>query len=121
MPLTDREKQILQEIENNLSAEDPTLARDARRRTPRMEQLRRIRLGGALFAAGFLTLILFFVVTHPLVGLAAFGAMVAGVVMIAGGTGRLANDKLNSSQPRERAIGAVRRWERALRDRFKRS
>jgi hypothetical protein len=120
MPLTDREKRILQEIERNLSQEDPARARGSKR-SPRDEQVRRIRLGTALFVAGFLTLIVFFIVRHILVGLGAFGLMVGGVVLAVGGTTALANDKLSTLQPKERTIGALRRWERALRDHFKRS
>lgn len=121
MPLTDREKQILQDIERNLYAEDPAFARDVRRRSPRMDQVRRIRLGAGLFVLGLVTLVAFFIVANPLVGVGAFGAMVAGVFLIAGGGTQLASDKLNEMQPKERTIGAFRRWERTMRDRFKRS
>jgi hypothetical protein len=120
MPLTDREKRILQEIERNLSQEDPSHARGSRR-SPREEQVRRIRLGTALFVGGFVTLIVFFILRNTLIGLSAFGLMVGGVVLAVGGTTALANDKLSSLQTKERTIGAFRRWQRALRDHFKRS
>jgi hypothetical protein len=120
MPLTDREKRILQEIERNLAHEDPGAARGARR-TPQEESHRRIRLGMTLFVVGLVTLVVFFIVRHTLIGLGAFGLMVAGLFLAVGGTTALANDKLNSMQSKERTIGAFRRWERAMRDRFKRS
>jgi hypothetical protein len=120
MPLTDREKRILQEIERNLSHEDRAGVPGARR-SPQEEQVRRIRLGTVLFIAGFATLIVFFIVGNILIGLGAFGLMVGGVFLAVGGTTALANDKLSSLQPKERTIGALRRWERALRDHFKRS
>lgn len=119
MPLTDREKRILQEIERNLSREASSGRREVR--SPRDEQVRRIRLGAALFVAGLVTLFVFFVVRHVLVGLGAFGLMVAGVFLVVGAASALANQSLDDLQPKERTIGAFRRWERALRDHFKRS
>lgn len=119
MPLTDREKKILEEMERNLHAEDPSLARKTR--SPRAQQIRRIRLGAASFVGGLLVLIAFFVSENPLIGVFAFIAMVAGVVLIAGGTTRLASESLDRMQPKERALGTFRKWERTLRERYKRS
>jgi len=119
MPLTDREKRILEEIEKNLVKEDRGRAQGGR--SPRHTAIGRMRWGGALFIAGLLTLVAFFVVRHTLVGLTAFGLMVTGVFLVVGGASALAGDQLDSLQTRERAIGAIRRWERAMRDRFKRS
>ena len=119
MPLTDREKKILEEMERNLHAEDPSLARKTL--SPRAQQVRRIRLGVASFVGGLLVLIAFFVTENPLVGVLAFVAMVAGVVLIAGGTTRLAAESLDRLQPKERALGTFRKWERSLRERYKRS
>ncbi len=118
MPLTDREKKILEEMERGLHAEDPSLARKAR--TPRDQHVHRIRLGAASFVGGLLILVAFFVTEQPLVGVLAFGAMVAGVVSIAGGTSRIASESLDRLQPKERALGTFRKWERDLRERYKR-
>ncbi|HEV3472436.1 MAG TPA: DUF3040 domain-containing protein [Actinomycetota bacterium] len=118
MPLTDREKKILQELERGLYAEDATAERKAR--SPRAQHVRRIRLGAASFAAGFLILIAFFITEAPIVGVVAFIAMVAGVVGVAGGTSHIASENLDRLQPRERALGTFRKWERNLRERYKR-
>ncbi len=118
MPLTDREKKILQELERGLYAEDATAARKAR--SPRAQHVRRIRLGAASFAAGLIILIAFFVTEAPIVGVVAFIAMVAGVVAVAGGTSHIASENLDRLQPRERALGTFRKWERSLRERYKR-
>lgn len=119
MPLTDREKKILQEMERNLHAEDPSLARKTR--SPREHHIGRIRLGAVSFVGGLLVLIAFFLTENPLVGVLAFIAMVAGVVLFAGGTSRLAQASLDRLQPKERALGTFRKWERSLRERYKRS
>ncbi len=118
MPLTEREKRILQEIERNLHAEDPDLAH----RTPsrRARYLSQLKLGVAAFVVGLLILVLFFVTTNPLIGLGAFAAMVTGVVLIAGATTRIASDEIERLQPRERAVGAFKRWETLLRERYRR-
>ncbi len=118
MPLTEREKRILQEIERNLHAEDPGLAQRAR--SPRVRYLRQLKLGVGAFVLGLVILLLFFVTTNPLVGLGAFAAMVTGVVLMAGATTRIASDEIERLQPRERALGAFRRWETFLRDRYRR-
>lgn len=118
MPLTDREKKILEEMERGLHAEDPSNARTAL--SPRAQNIRRIRFGIAGFVGGLLILVAFFVTEQPLVGVLAFGAMVAGVVSIAGGTSRIASESLDRLQPKERALGTFRKWERDFRERYKR-
>ena len=118
MPLTDREKKILEEMERGLHAEDPTNAH--KELSPRAQQVRRIRFGTAAFVGGLLILVVFFVTEQPLVGVLAFGAMVTGVVLIAGGTTRLASESLDRLQPKERALGTFRKWERDFRERYKR-
>lgn len=118
MPLTDREKQILRDIERQLR-DDGTHADGPV--SSRATHTRRIRLGIGSFLAGLGILIAFFVTESPLVGVLAFIAMVAGVVLIAGGATRLAAQELDRLRPKERALGSFRRWERGLRDRFKRS
>lgn len=118
MPLTEREKQILQEIERNLDADQPVSA-GARQRSPRAEQVRRIRWGAAIFVLGLAVLVAFFITENPLVGIVAFGCMVAAVVLIAAAISRLASDGLDRLQPKERTVGAFRRWERSLRERYR--
>ena len=68
MPLSDREQQILEEIEKNLYDEDPRFARATRRAGPRYDGSKRARLGALLFVVGLGTLLLFFVTQAILVG-----------------------------------------------------
>ncbi|MGH2694229.1 MAG: DUF3040 domain-containing protein [Actinomycetota bacterium] len=81
MPLSDREQQILAEIEKNLSSDDPRLARQAARRDLGL------KAGALLFLAGFALLIGFFVSRSVLIGVAAFAAMVSGIVLLIGALG----------------------------------
>lgn len=121
MPLSDHEQRILEEIEKNLSQEDPAFARDVTRRAPRSQEMRRIKLGSAIFAAGFVVLITFFIWRHLLLGVAAFGAMVTGLVVMAGSIRALGPPRRpNVSGPRERMAQALGRWERRLRERYRR-
>jgi hypothetical protein len=123
VPLSEREQKILQEIERDLYREDPAFARDVKR-PPRFAEGTRARLGIALFACGFLTLIAFFVVTSAtssqalslLLGVVAFAAMVAGIVMMVGSLRALVTSK---EQPRDRLVQALKRWESRVRDRYK--
>jgi hypothetical protein len=123
VPLSEREQKILQEIERDLYREDPAFARDVKR-PPRFTEGTRARLGIAMFVCGFLMLIGFFIVTAAtssqalslLLGVLAFAAMVAGIVMMVGSLRALAASK---DQPRDRLAQAFKRWESRVRDRYK--
>jgi hypothetical protein len=122
VPLSDREQKILQEIEKNLYDDDPRFARDVRRRAPRMEEVRRTKLGAALFVLGFAVLIAFFVSSSLLVGVVAFGAMVAGIVLVAGsirGLGSSGGAGLPAR--RDRLVHKFGEWGARIRKRYKRS
>jgi hypothetical protein len=80
MPLSEREKKILDEIEKGLSRDDPSRGRAPRR----LDQVEKLKLAGALLAAGALLLIAFFFSGWVIFGVAAFGAMVGGMVLAAG-------------------------------------
>ena len=122
MPLSEREQKILQEIERDLYREDPGFARDVRRTGPGLSNGARLRLGYILFGVGFLTLLMFFVKQWLLLGVAAFGAMVAGVVLVTGSLRALASGReRRAGQPREWFSQALKRWEQRLRQRHKRS
>jgi hypothetical protein len=122
VPLSEREQRILEEIEKDLYKEDPTFARAVRTRTPRMDELRRVRWGALLFILGLGILMAFFVTQSLVVGVAAFVAMVGGIVMIAGALRGLASagdaDGPNRRQRMSRALGD---WEERIRQRYKRS
>jgi Flp pilus assembly protein TadB len=84
MPLSERERRILEEIEKGLNKEDPSFAREVRRKAPRAADRRRVKLGAVLLVTGLLVLLAFFVTSAILIGVTAFALMVAGVVLIAG-------------------------------------
>lgn len=112
VPLSEREQKILDEIESHLHQEDPKLARGGHRR-PALSA----RLGAVLFLAGFAALIAFFVVQNVLLGVLAFGTMVAGIVLIAGS---MRDSFVVGESPAERVSRAFGRWEERLRQRNRR-
>ena len=122
MPLSEHEQRILEEIEKNLYQEDPGFARGVRRSTPRLQESRRARVGLLVFIAGFALLIGFFVWPSLLFGVAAFGAMVAGIVLMAGSArGLLASARPGGGEVNERLKTTLSRWEQRIRKRYKKS
>ncbi|MFN2389113.1 MAG: DUF3040 domain-containing protein [Actinomycetota bacterium] len=121
MPLSEREQQILAEIEKSLYADDPGFARDVTRRAPAADQRRTFKLGAAVFGVGFALLLAFFVVQVLVVGIAAFAAMVGGIVVMAGAVRALARGVAarRGHQPKERLAQLLQHWEQRLRDRYK--
>ena len=116
MPLSDHEQRILDEIERNLSREDPRFAREARSGR-RLTPSSRLKLGAILFAGGFAALLVFFLSQHLVVGVLAFAAMVGGIVLASGSVGHLA------AGGRSRKEGMTRLfedWEERIRRRTKR-
>ena len=120
MPLSDHEQKILEEIEKNLYQQDPAFARDVGKRSPRMDHLRRAKLGGLLFIAGFVLLVGFFVSQSVVVGVLAFGAMVGGIVMFAGSLRGMATPSASLPKPREWFARFISNFEEKLRGRYKR-
>ena len=78
MPLSDREQQILSDIEARLRADDPKLARTVSTTTVSSQIRRRIRLAVGGFIGGFV-LMLFFAVSIWF-GLAGFAVMLTSAV-----------------------------------------
>ena len=114
MPLSEREQKILEEIERDLYREDPSFARNVRRRPPELPRATRTRLGALLFVAGLVSLFGFFFAEQWLIlGVFAFGAMVAGVVLIAGSL-RAERDEAT----RRPLAGLWQRWEERFRQRY---
>ncbi|MEA2477642.1 MAG: hypothetical protein QOC87_1841 [Actinomycetota bacterium] len=121
VPLSEREERILEEIEKSLRHDDPEFARDVTRRAPHMDQVRKVRVGIALFVSGIVLLIAFFVSQSVIVGLFAFGAMVAGIVTLVGALHVLVTERRPSSNNRrERLQRAFDDWEARLKQRYKR-
>ena len=119
MPLSEREQRILEEIEKNLHEEDPTFARTVREQAPAMDEVRRIKLGVALFVIGFAVMISFFFSGAVGVGVLAFGLMVAGIVLTAGALRVIATERRSGSDHRERLARRLGGWEERLRQRYK--
>jgi hypothetical protein len=121
VPLTERERRILDEIEKNLQREDPAFARDVKRRSPKAADVRNSKLGVTLFGAGFLSLLGFFFSQLIVVGVVAFGAMVGGIVLIASSArGVSAARRLDAPSAKDRVSKALADWEQKVRQRYKR-
>jgi hypothetical protein len=81
-----------------------------------------VKLGSLVFLCGFALLIAFFVSRGALLlGVAAFGAMVGGIVLVAGSIRGLTSGRgLNPGERRDRLTTAIQQWEEKLRRRYKR-
>ena len=121
VPLSEREQQILEQIEKDLYQEDPKFARDVRKRAPRSRDIARARWGASLFLAGFVTLFVFFYSSAVFVGVLAFAAMVGGIVLVAGSMrGVIAARRGPKPTVRQRATDALARWEDNVKKRYNR-
>ena len=122
MPLSEQEKRILDEIEKGLYKEDPGFARTVREKSPHFGERRRARTGVLVFIAGFVLLFAFFISGHVLVGIAAFGAMVGGIVLIAGALHTLVHKRSDIPSARwpTRMNELMRRWQERVKQRYKR-
>lgn len=78
MPLSDREQQILADIEARLRAEDPKFARAVATTTVSRHLRRRIKLSVATFAVGFVMMLL--LILHIGLGIAGFALMLVAAV-----------------------------------------
>jgi len=120
VPLSEREQQILEQIEKDLYQEDPRFARDVRKRSSRSRDIVRARWGAGLFVLGLVTLFAFFISSAVIVGVVAFATMVAGIVLVAGSVrGVAAARRGPDPSARERATHAFSRWEDNLKKRYR--
>ena len=123
MPLTEREKKILEDIEKNLYTEDPAFARDIKH--PWWHKLRQVKIGALVFFMGLALLLGFFVTQHVLVGVLAFSSMVGGIVLMSTATGDIARDQIRMHRVTvsDRLTGSLRsrfdNWEKKLKERYK--
>lgn len=118
MPLTDREKQILDEIEQNLYSEDPGLARQIRE--PWWKKLRQVKVGAALVVAGLACLIAGFVINDLLIvlGFVAFVMMLLGIVLLSSATHDIARARVAFGRSAS-ASDKLAAWQEKLRQRYK--
>lgn len=123
VPLTDREKQILEEIERNLAQEDPGFAHGIRK--PWSHKLRQVKVGLGVFLMGLALLVGFFATQHVVIGVIAFAAMVGGIVLMSTATGDIARDqvRLHKDPSRDRIVDSVSSkldsWQEKFRSRYK--
>jgi hypothetical protein len=121
MPLSEHEQRILREIEDNLSASDPNLAKQVSETTLYRHAARTIIWAAFGFIAGLVLLILTFT-TSLLLAVVGFAIMLACLLVIERNVrklGRAGMDSLTSSMRGGRLgsmFGDARRW----RDRFNR-
>lgn len=80
MPLSDREQQILSDIEARLRAEDPKFAKTVSTTTVSSQARRKIKLSIAGLMVGFVLLLLVIPVGRVAVGVVGFAVMLASVV-----------------------------------------
>lgn len=116
VPLSEEEQRVLEEIERGLHQEDPSFARQVGS-TPRLSGGGGLKLGALVFLAGLAILVAFFVTRTIFVGVVAFGAMVAGIVLAAGAIGSLAADREGRKQ---RLAAAFEDWEARIKRRGRR-
>lgn len=81
MPLSDREQQILQEIERHLYEQDPKFAHGVAAKTLKSTSARNLRRGLLLFLAGLAALVAFFATTKVLWGVLGFLLMLGGATV----------------------------------------
>jgi hypothetical protein len=120
VPLSDREQQILEQIERNLYQEDPGFARDVLKKSSRTKDVTRARIGAGLFILGLVTLFLFFFSSTVLVGVIAFGLMVSGIVLVAGAVRAIAaTRRAQHGSAKDRAAHVISRWEDGFKKRYR--
>ncbi len=90
MPLSDRERQILNEIEDALATEDPKFASKVAT-LPRSAEQTRLRYGIAGFVVGVLMLLA--ILFHILWGFAGFVLMLVSAVVVLNQLKNLGNDR----------------------------
>ena len=91
MPLSESEQRILEEMEQNLLEEDPRFARGGTGESFRFAPGPRSKVGAGVFVLGIVILFAFFTTQSLVIGVMAFVAMVAGVVLVLGSARALVN------------------------------
>lgn len=121
MPLSEREQQILQEIEQSLYEEDPRFARDTSRRLRGFNESALLKLGAFSLLLGIGALVVFFVTSLVAVGLIAFVAMVGGIFASASAIhALLTRPKPAPDRARKKMESILKGIEARLRERYRR-
>lgn len=94
MPLSEKEQEILQQIERQLAEDDPKFAREVASTTLERHAVRNLRIGVAVFLAGFLTFLTFFVTSSVPLGVVAFLTMLGGATLVYQSVRRMTTSQL---------------------------
>jgi hypothetical protein len=113
MPLSEREQQILDQLEKDLHGDGASSSTSAPSKDERFGGL---KVGIVLFVAGIMLLVWFFVSGLIIVGVASFASMVAGMVL---GASSIRSEMASGGSPGERVARAVGGWEETLRRRYR--
>ena len=114
MPLSEREQQILDEMEADLRG-DVTASSTSTSSRPR-ERLAGLKVGVLLVLVGVVMLVGFFASSNIFIGVAAFAVMVLGIVL---GASSLRTEMTRGGNLSDRVTGMVAGWERSLRSRYR--
>jgi VIT1/CCC1 family predicted Fe2+/Mn2+ transporter len=95
MPLSDKEQQILQEIEKQLISEDPKFARGVATSLA-TDAARKVKVGIGIFVLGFIGLLPFFFTQSVVLGVGAFLIMLAGATFAYHHARRAGAEQINS-------------------------
>jgi uncharacterized membrane protein HdeD (DUF308 family) len=111
-PLSEREQQILDELEKELKGRPAAAGKSTGG-----ERYRGLKLGVVLFVAGIVLLVWFFASGFILAGVGAFAAMVAGIVL---GASSIRTELSRGGNASERIARTVGGWDDAIRRRYRR-
>lgn len=107
MPLSEDEQRILGEIEANLRASDPDLARQVGSTTVYTESVRRLKWGAVAFVAALVASILLLGVNY-LLAFAGFLAVFAAAIFIEANARRLGRAGMNEATQALRGGGGLK-------------
>lgn len=101
MALSDREKQVLEELERNLLADDANFARKAKLRQPGMANSPAKIVAGALIALIGISVLVFAAISQLSVfGVIGFLIMLFGILMVSSNNGAKPRARAKSTKPK---------------------
>ncbi|MEX2587288.1 MAG: DUF3040 domain-containing protein [Actinomycetota bacterium] len=116
MPLSDREQQILQEIEDQLYEQDPEFARGVSSSTLPAVLRRNVRRGILAFVSGLAVLVGFFFYPRLPVGVIAFLVMVAAAYYTYDNLHKIGNEQLRVLREQASLSGLMARIRTKIRE-----
>ncbi|MGI8427606.1 MAG: DUF3040 domain-containing protein [Actinomycetota bacterium] len=116
MTLSDRENQILQDIEARLYEQDPKFAQEVASTTLQSHLVRNIRRGIAMFLAGLAVLFAFFLWPTPLIGVVAFLLMLMAATYTYQNLRKAGSEQMKTLRQQAPLTNLVGRLEERLRE-----